>query len=163
MIHTTKMRVEKFECSYEIYMIGDTWEYIFFKEARFIDSHELKGDIGELIGYVDIIYPFAGLELKMTLEIYKEIIDVELNIIDGVLKIPFAFDKTPMRDLYKYRDELENHMEYEELMESIYDKCSCGGYMRPMYDQFPNWITFCTVCDARHENFDVSPILEPLN
>lgn len=50
----------------------------------------------------------------------------------------------------------------EELEEEVeYEKCSCGGYMMPMYDEHPNWIKFCSMCDSRSEDSDMSPVLEP--
>lgn len=30
--------------------------------------------------------------------------------------------------------------------------------MIPMYDEYPNWILFCSECDHRHENGDRSPL-----
>ncbi|MEH6891624.1 hypothetical protein V7024_18435 [Bacillus sp. JJ864] len=30
--------------------------------------------------------------------------------------------------------------------------------MMPMYDEYPNWILFCTKCDYRYENYDQSPL-----
>ncbi|WP_170209294.1 hypothetical protein [Robertmurraya kyonggiensis] len=46
-------------------------------------------------------------------------------------------------------------------MDIGYSKCYCGGDMMPMYEEFPNWITFCNRCDYRKEDFDSSPIVEP--
>ena len=54
--------------------------------------------------------------------------------------------------------------EWEEEAKEAYanaDKCDCGGIMKPMYEEHPNWITFCSKCDTRSENSDYSPIKEP--
>lgn len=42
------------------------------------------------------------------------------------------------------------------------ERCSCGGIFKPMYDEHPNWIKFCSICDSRIENSEYSPIKEPV-
>lgn len=158
---TNEVRVERFNFQSPITLIGRETVKVNIKEARLFESQETNRNIGDLVGYLDIIYPFAGLDLKLTLEIYNEMVDEMHDIIDGVIKIPFAKYKTSMNDLFSYREFLEEQKEIEEEMELKYYKCSCGGYMLPMYDEFPNWISFCSKCDCRNENIEASPIAEP--
>lgn len=58
---------------------------------------------------------------------------------------------------------LSDFGEEEELsaLEAKLEKCSCGGHIMPMYDEYPNWIKFCNKCDARTEDSEMSPIVEP--
>ncbi|MEK5105087.1 hypothetical protein MKX83_24400 [Cytobacillus sp. FSL M8-0252] len=52
---------------------------------------------------------------------------------------------------------------FDEPEEPDYSEaCSCGGTFTPMYDEHPNWIKFCSTCDSRFENYDASPIKEPV-
>lgn len=170
MEELNNVRVESFYFNKDIYLLGGELANVRFKEARLIKKLENESEkkIGELVGYVDIVYPFVGLNLNLTLEIYNEMVDENLNIIDGVIKIPFTANKLPMHDLFYERDlfydrEMLDDAELFRIdMDLTYDKCSCGGYMMPMYDEFPNWIKFCTNCDSRNENTGSSPIVEPL-
>ncbi|QXE03625.1 hypothetical protein [Terribacillus sp. DMT04] len=52
--------------------------------------------------------------------------------------------------------------EEQQATENYNESCSCGGIMVPMYDEYPTWLKFCSTCDTRSENTDVSPILEPV-
>lgn len=52
---------------------------------------------------------------------------------------------------------------FDEPEEPDYSEaCSCGGIFTPMYDEHPNWIKICSSCDSRFENYDSSPIKEPI-
>lgn len=64
----------------------------------------------------------------------------------------------------KLYDDTDNMLSYlkkvEEPEEEMYEyeKCSCGGDMTPMFDEFPCWITFYRKCDSRNENPEYSPL-----
>ncbi|MEQ2529065.1 hypothetical protein WMO40_20535 [Bacillaceae bacterium CLA-AA-H227] len=158
---TNDVRVETFNFHEIVTLIGGDTAKVYIKEATIIESPEGVRKIGDLVGHLDIIYPFAGLDLELTLDIYEEMVDEDLDINDGVIKLPFVEDKILLHDLFFYRSFMEEQKEVEKEMELLYIKCSCGGYMMPMYDEFPNWITFCSRCDSRNENSEASPIVEP--
>lgn len=101
------VRIETFQFVQKL-LIGSKWINITFKEARLIRENRRGTAIGDMTGHIDIVYPFAGLELKLTLEIYNEMVDDDLNIVDGVFKIPFTDIKIPMHDLFFYREMLED-------------------------------------------------------
>lgn len=142
------------------YLIDGERIKVFYQELRLAKDIRRENNIGNLEGYIDIVYPFAGLDLKMTLEIYTEI-DEEGNL-DGFFKVPFAENKISLSEilfLLHLEEEFNSYLEDE--MESDYEKCSCGGHIMPMYEEFPDWITFCNRCDSRSENTFASPIKEP--
>jgi len=51
--------------------------------------------------------------------------------------------------------------EYEQEEEQFTEKCSCGGTIIPMYEEYPDWIKLCRKCDSRNESNN-SPINEPV-
>jgi hypothetical protein len=155
---TNEVRVETFNFHYTVTLIGEEKSKVYIKEARIIENQE-RFSMGDLVGHLDIVYPFAGLNLELTLDIYEEMVDEDFNIADGVIKLPFVDNKILLHDLFAYQNHLEDQKELEQ-MNLRYDKCSCGEYMMPMYDEFPNWITFCSKCDSRNENIEESPIVE---
>lgn len=67
---------------------------------------------GEIIGYVDILYPVAGLRVNMRLEVYKaalleDFIYPEEYPFEGRFKVPFAKDETALSKLYVAMEEIE--------------------------------------------------------
>lgn len=66
-------------------------------------------------------------------------------------------------DLFLQLNEKSDEERQEELdaLEASREKCHCGGYILPMYDEYPDWIKFCNKCNACSEESDYSPILEP--
>ncbi|MFS0815558.1 hypothetical protein ABC382_01120 [Lysinibacillus sp. 1P01SD] len=111
--------------------------------------------IGEFVGTIDVLYPFAGLKVPLTLEVYHNLCeDLDYEDECGVVKIPLVDDPVFIVEL-----EFEHfHQTRFKVFEEKGEKCSCGGYWRPMYDDFPHWIKFCTKCDARTEDTDYSPM-----
>lgn len=128
---------------------------IIFKTFNFVRKDITNANIGEFIGTIDVLYPFAGLNVALTLEVYYQFVE-DFEAESGVFKLPFVNDLVSIFELDYELYHLENR-DFEG-HEETYEKCSCGGNMLPMYDEFPNWITFCTKCDSRAEDINYSPI-----
>ncbi|MCM3716285.1 hypothetical protein M3202_19765 [Alkalihalobacillus oceani] len=145
------MKHEVFQFEKRVHLIGDEYVYVHIKEARIIEEASNKGDF---IGQIDIVYPFAGYNLELTLDITMDKSSVEWEW-DAGFRVPFSEEIITLSELY-----LEQQMilEYEKYETRNYEKCSCGGYMMPMYDEFPSWIHYCDTCDCRNENYDHSPL-----
>lgn len=127
--------------------------FLTFKKIR---EDITNAKIGEFVGTIDVLYPFAGLKVPLTLEVYHNLCeDLDYEDECGVVKIPLV-DKPVFIAELEYEE--YHQLKFEEIDEEIYEKCSCGGEWRPMYDEFPHWIKFCTKCDARTEDTDYSPM-----
>lgn len=127
--------------------------FLTFKKIR---EDITNAKIGEFVGTIDVLYPFAGLKVPLTLEVYHNLIeDLFFEGACGTVKIPLVDEPVLIAELQL---EQYHQISFEEVVDEIYEKCSCGGYWRPMYDEFPNWIKFCTKCDSRTEDFENSPL-----
>lgn len=139
-------------------------------KSVFTVNHIEKLQMGALVGYVRIIYPFAGVQCHMDLELYKQEKEYDDIIVetdtchkdyDLSFKIPFACKKTFFEELLQEEqlniEEEEAVLEVQEYLDYLED-CECGGKMLPMYEEHPNWIKFCSQCDSRSENTDRSPL-----
>lgn len=127
---------------------------ITFLTLKKVNEDITKGDIGEFVGTIDVLYPVAGLNVGMTLDVYCGLCHT-FNIESGLIKLPFIDKRVSIEEL-EY--ELYHQLVFDDTSEETYEKCSCGGNMRSMYDEFPQWIKFCTKCDCRTENIDCSPM-----
>ncbi|MBM7715324.1 hypothetical protein JOC94_002311 [Bacillus thermophilus] len=152
------IEVKSLQLNENLFLIDGEMINVFYKELRLIENINRENNHGKIEGYIDIVYPFAGLNLQMTFEIYTE--ENEEGDLDGVFKIPFVENKISLSDIYLLQH-MEETYRFTDQLESEYEKCLCGGYMMPMYEEFPDWITFCNRCDSRSENTFASPIKEP--
>lgn len=150
------IKAESIQINGFVRLIDDERVDVLYKEIRLINEDRNENNVGKLEGYINIVYPFAGLDLNLTLEVYTE--TDEYGDLDGFFNIPFADKKMSLNDVY-YLKYVEARIGPDDL-ESEYDECSCGGNIKPMYEEFPNWITFCDRCDGRSENTFASPIKE---
>jgi len=124
--------------------------FLTFKKVR---EDITNANIGEFVGTIDVLYPVAGLNVPLTLDVYHNLCET-FEVESGMVKLPFVNNLVSIEEL-EY--EVFHQLSFEE-SEEIYEKCSCGGEWRPMYDEFPNWIKFCTKCDCRTEDIDYSPM-----
>ncbi|RKJ74810.1 hypothetical protein D7X33_19180 [Butyricicoccus sp. 1XD8-22] len=127
---------------------------ITFKTFNMVRKDIKNAKIGDFLGTIDVLYPVAGLNVTLTLEVYHDFVE-EFEAESGVFKLPFV---NKLVSIIELEYELYHSQSEFEGIQEQYEKCSCGGNMRPMYDDFPNWITFCTKCDNRTEDFDYSPL-----
>lgn len=137
--------IDKLNIQNSYYSLGGEKIKVSFNEVRLLETN----NIGNFKGHIDIIYPFAGMDLNLTLEMFNE--ECEYGGTDIVFKLPFVEEKVSLNTLYRIID-------YFEEMDFMYDKCSCGGHMLPMYEEHPSWITFCNKCDSRTEDTSSSPL-----
>lgn len=124
--------------------------YLTFKKVR---EDITNATIGEFVGTIDVLYPIAGLNVPLTLDVHHNRCE-DFEVECGMIKLPFVDELVSIAEL-EYED--YHQMEYDE-SEETYKKCSCGGDLRPMYDEFPDWINFCTKCNCRAEDVTCSPI-----
>lgn len=162
-----KLKHEKPEVTITLKDISGEKIDVFVKEYQLDESvsvdnvGDLKDDLedGVKVGTVNIIYPFAGYNVPLTLDLIKGFHE-EFGIPCAYAKIPFIDEK-----LFKCEIDFEkfHQIDYEEWVEAQEEltMCHCGGVITPMYDEHPYWITFCSKCDARHEDTEYSPIIEP--
>lgn len=143
---------EELNYTENVLLIGDEKIVVLFKEKRIIDDATA---VGEFKGQIDIVYPFGGLDINLTLDIYNEKVDEDWEV-DGLFKIPFCEQKHSLYDVWcsKGMSELSEMASCED----EYEKCSCGGDILPMYEEHPNWITFCRSCGATGEDVEHSPL-----
>jgi len=145
-----------------IKLYGDEFITVHIKEIHQVDNVD-EQPMGSQVGFVKLVYPIGGVDCNLQLELYKQEIEYtqdfcrDEDTYDVSFKIPFSLDKNFVEELIynKWEEDSWNH--YKD-MEDEYEKCQCGGFIMPMYEEFPNWITFCNKCDARMENFDSSPL-----
>ncbi|MBG9732243.1 hypothetical protein ABD87_22730 [Lysinibacillus sphaericus] len=125
--------------------------FLTFKKVR---EDMTNANIGEFVGTIDVLYPVAGLNVALTLDVHHNLCEDFFEIETGMIKLPFVDELVSIAEL-EY--EVYHQPVFEEI-EETYEKCSCGGEWRPMYDEFPDWIKFCTKCDSRTEDVDYSPM-----
>lgn len=96
--------------------------------------------IGELVGHIDIVYPIAGLNVNLTLEVQQGYSDYfETN--SGIFKVPFVEEFVAIMDL-----EFEaycNGISGDFIGEDTPPQCICGGLLIPYYEEYPSW-TYCS-------------------
>ncbi|MCM3716283.1 hypothetical protein M3202_19755 [Alkalihalobacillus oceani] len=149
------MKQEVFLLNKKVRLFGDEYVNVHIKEARIIDE---ANNIGDFKGQIDIVYPFAGYDLDLTLDIHIEkASDDWIWETDAVFRVPFSEEIITLNELY--------HDSFHKLEEKKcrniiidYGKCSCGGSLWPMYDEFPRWIHYCDSCDTRQEEPGYSPL-----
>lgn len=124
-----------------------------FKRVREDITDAVKG---EFVGTIDVLYPVAGLNVQLTLDVTHDFCeDFEMEC--GMFKLPFVDELVSIEELEFELHHLTKEPSYnEEPPYKLHE--GCEGYWRPMYDQFPNWIFFCTKCDARYEDHEMSPL-----
>ena len=152
-IEKTENLLEEFNIGLEVTAIDGEVLFITFLTFKKVREDITNANIGEFVGTIDVSYPIAGLNVALTLDVHHNLCEW-FEIESGMIKLPFVDELVSIAQLdseyYRYYRQLEEIEEYE--------KCSCGGEWRPMYDEFPHWIKFCTKCDSRTENFEYSPM-----
>lgn len=92
----------------------------------------------------------------------KELLRIqELELENKKLEAENEKMNSDMLDMFMEIQCMEIQMEELNEPTEEYEKCSCGGEMLPMYEEHPNWITFCKRCDTRDTDSTYSPISEP--
>src|SRR5690625_3528589 len=155
------MKIIKMDMNQVVLLYGDEFKTVFIKDIHQVSNVE-SYPLGSHVGFVNLVYPFGGVDCNLQLELYKQEVEWEEeycrdeDTYDVSFKIPFGTRKTFVEELH-YNKWVEEGLEkMQDMMEAEepHEKCDCGGVILPMYEEFPTWITFCNKCDTRREDFD---------
>lgn len=120
-----------------------------FKKFDKVREDISNAEVGELVGTITVLYPFAGLQIPLTLEVYHDYVLESINMTSVVFKLPFVNTFVDLQwSLYcKYQDEMfkKEFEELKEIEELSSEKCSCGGTYRPVWDNAPHLASYCSM------------------